>query len=229
MRWYDHPRIGGSQGLGAIAYTGPYDRKRSLPLEATVNILIPLLQKNRHALANILGGTAAKLYGLDNIEYSQLSEVIPHLRELRKLLGDGPLALVVDTSFLPVVAADDWERSQLRAASRPTVVAPEWVTFIRGSGTDGVTVPDDNIREEKVSLFSRAEDGTITTVNIRAAENVGGGPSVSVGISGTLQHGHSGSGSHCRLPVRGNCDRGYCGTCELRQVERGLVCRCKDE
>jgi hypothetical protein len=193
-----------------------------------VNVLIPLLQNNRQAIANILGGTAAKLYGLNNIEYSRLSELIPHLRELREGLGDGPMALVVDTSFLPVVAVDDWERSRLRAASQPTVVVPEWVTFIRGPGTDGVTAPDDNTQEDKVSLFSRAEDGTITTMSIRTAEDVGG-PSVSVGTSGTLQRGLSDSGSHCRLPIRGICDRGYCGTCELRQVERGLVCRCKDE
>jgi hypothetical protein len=193
-----------------------------------VNILIPLLQNNRQAIASILGGTAAKLYGLNDVEYSQLSEILPHLRELREGLGDGPVALVVDTSFLPVVAVDDWERSWLRAASQPTVVAPEWVTFIRGLGTTGVTAPDDNTQEDKVSLFSRAEDGTITTMSIRPAEGVGG-PSVSVGTSSTLQRGLSDSRSHCGLPTRGICNRGYCGTCELRQVERGLVCRCKDE
>ncbi len=193
-----------------------------------MNDLIPLLQENRQALANILGGTAAKLYGLDSIEYSRLSELIPHLRELRESLEDGAMALVVDASFLPVVAADDWERSRLSAAGRPAVVAPEWVTFIRGPGADGVTVPDDNTREDKISLFSRTEDGTITIVNIRTAEDVGVS-SVSVGTSGTLQRGLSSSGSHCRLPIRGICDRGYCGTCELRQVERGLVCKCKDE
>jgi hypothetical protein len=192
-----------------------------------VNVLIPLLQ-NRQAIANILGGTAAKLYGLDNIEYSRLSEMIPQLRKLREGLGDGPMAPIVDRSFLPVVAVDDWERSRLRAASQPTVVAPEWVTFIMGPGTDGVTAPDDITREDNVSLFSRAEDGTITTMSIRTAEDVGG-PRVSVGTSGTLQRGLSDSGSHCRLPIRGSCDRGFCGTCELRQVERGLVCRCKDE
>lgn len=193
-----------------------------------MNVLIPLLQEDSRAIANILGGTAARLYGLNNVEYSQLSEIIPQLRELRENLGDGPMALVVDTSFLPVVAVDDWERSRLRAASQPTIVAPEWVTFIRGPGRDGVTVPDDNTQEDKLSLFSRAEDGTITTMSIRPAEGAGG-PSVSVGAPGTPQRGLSDSGGHCGLPIRGTCDRGYCGTCELRQVERGLVCRCKDE
>jgi hypothetical protein len=196
-----------------------------------VNFLITLLEENPQAIANILGGTAARLYGLSavsDIEYSQLSEMIPHLRELREVLGNGPMALLVDASFLPVVAVDDWERSRLRAESQPTVAASEWVTFIRGPSRNGVTVPDDNTQEDKVSLFTRAEDGTITTMSIRTAEDVGG-PSVSVGTPGTLQRGLSDSGSHCRLPIRGICERGYCGTCELRQVERGLVCRCKDE
>ena len=190
-----------------------------------MNVLIPLLQNNRQAIASILGGTAAKLYELNDIEYSQLSELIPRLRELREGLGGGPTALVVDRSFLPVVSVDDWERSRLRAASEPTVVAPQWVAFIKGPGTDGVTVPDDNTQEDKVSLFSRTQDGTITTMSISTAEDAGG-PSVSVG---TPQRDLSYSGGHCRLPVRGTCDRGYCGTCELRQVERGLVCRCRDE
>lgn len=193
-----------------------------------MNGLVSLLQNNRYALANILGGTAARLYGLSSIEYAQLSELIPRLRELREGIADGPMARAVDTSFLPVVTADDWERSRLSAARKPIVIAPEWVTFIRGPGADGVTIPDDNTQEDKVSLFSRAEDGTITTVNIMAAQDLSG-PSVSVGKPSTLLHGRTGAGGHCGLPVRGVCGSGYCGTCEVRETERGLICRCEDE
>jgi hypothetical protein len=188
------------------------------------------LRKAKHAtMANLL----VELIGKDPGAAQDLADerlALAHLRSYvaqfdpngksGHLLDEFPRAeeafgLPLASAYLAVVPVGEWDD---RVGSAPPVAkedTTEWVTLLepRGDGR-GISLPDDSGNLIGTSLFV---DLGSETRRVGVVWHSGGRTSVTLGTS------------HCGEPVRGVCQTGSCGECEIRKVEgrqRSVTCRC---
>jgi hypothetical protein len=142
---------------------------------------------------------------------------------LRAADADPLISEALSSSFAGAVRVDAWDEAReiAKAEQAEPGAHSEWVTIIPVPERDyGVTLPDDLLPDQRVSLFTRAE-GTVRRVSVVVIP--GERPTLELRMAG----------GECGFPYRGVCGGGSCQHCRQAWVGRpdhpaGYVCRCDD-
>lgn len=141
-------------------------------------------------------------------------------RDAVKFVSDSATEYAVAKAFLGVVEENALTEALDVAAQRSPIQSPEWVTFLTAPGTGhGLTLPDDDSLDRKLSFFCEAEG--YRTVDVVPSDQAA---AERYDIRANTDHGH------CELPSRQRCSSpGSCGaSCVPYPVsERGYVCLCE--
>jgi hypothetical protein len=178
-----------------------------------MNLLVELLEANPSTIDAAAGADTVSFESLEELLVSSRATE-PLVRERRHdpLLGER-----LPQSYVRVLSRLAWDKAIRAASMSASLRVAEWVTFVPSSdGEFGVTLPQDSLPVERLSLFDRLGD---TVRRVSLVEMRGSPAAIS------LSH----SVGHCSFPDRGTCDPGLCGSCTVRMSEAnppGLVCVC---
>jgi hypothetical protein len=182
-------------------------------------------------LVQVLRVRADALLGLDpseDVPYRWLAEVAAADVRLGRLLRaadvDPLISEALSSSFAGTVPIDEWDEArEMGVAEQAEATAHnEWATIIPVPGAEyGVTLPDDRLPDQRVSLFTRAA-GTVRRVSVVVIP--GERPTLELRMAG----------GECGFPYRGVCGGGTCRDCRQAWIARpsqpaGYACRCEDD
>lgn len=178
-----------------------------------MNILVALLRRRQALVDDAIARPAITGDALERL----LQQALPD--EWAVGLADSAVLRQIEGAYIPRIDAETWESALASAGRREPVAAPEWVTMVpSASAPAGVTLPQDDSPEPRVSMFVRDEGRTRTVSLELQGEPTRSTIAVSIG------------GGHCGRPDDGKCDPGDCGRCRERVREDGgewgLICWC---
>lgn len=164
----------------------------------------------------------------EDLPYRWLAEVAAadvHLGPLLRATDIDPLiSQALSDSFAGVVPLEEWDAAREMGTAEQAELDDhsEWVTMIPVPGREyGVTLPDDQLPDQRVSLFTRA-DGAVRRISVVVIP--GKRPTLELRLAG----------GECGFPYRGTCGGGTCVNCRQAWIDRpgqpaGYACRCDDE
>jgi hypothetical protein len=178
-----------------------------------VNILVALLRRRQALVDDAVTRPTITGHALERL----LQQALPD--EWAEGLADQGVRRQIEAAYIPRIDAETWESARAAAGRREPVAAPEWVSMVpSASAPAGVTLPQDDDPEPRVSMFIR-DEGRTRSVSLELQRQLTRS-TVAVSIGG----------GHCGKPDDGKCDPGSCGRCRKRVREDGgewgLVCWC---